>query len=118
MSPRSPARWLAPLALLAAALAVLVVLNSSRSSDPPTDTSAPIPSSTGTTPKRRRTGTPAGATGTTTPGQRAKTYTVQTGDFLSTVSEKTGVPVERLRELNPGLDANSMTVGEKIRLAP
>jgi hypothetical protein len=34
------------------------------------------------------------------------------------VSAKTGVSVDRLRALNPGLDANSMTVGQQIRLAP
>jgi LysM repeat protein len=43
---------------------------------------------------------------------------VQAGDILSTVAQKTGVPVDRLRELNPGLDANAMTVGQQIRLAP
>jgi len=45
-------------------------------------------------------------------------YTVKDGDFLTTVSAKTGLSIDRLRELNPGLDANALRVGQKIRLAP
>jgi LysM repeat protein len=119
MPPRSFARWLAPLALLAAALALLVVLTTS-SSDPPTQDSA-VPSSPSTTtpPKRPAPSTTTTARRATTgPTSGKKSYTVQAGDFLSTVSEKTGVPVARLRELNPGLDANSMTVGQQIKLEP
>jgi LysM repeat protein len=118
MPRRSPARWLAPLALVAAALALLVVLTSS-SSNQPTQDSAPITAPTGSTPKRRATtSTPAAATGTTGTTPAQKTYTVQAGDILATVSQKTGVSVERLRQLNPGLDANAMTVGQRIKLAP
>src|SRR3954462_15356223 len=122
MPPRSPGRWLAPLALVAAALALLVVLTSSSSDPPSQDSAAPIAPSTATTPKKRRpaaTTTTTARSGTTGPTTTdAKTYTVQTGDYLSTVSEKTGVPVERRPEPNPGLDANSMTGGQEITLAP
>ena len=41
---------------------------------------------------------------------------MQSGDFLSTVADKTGVSVDRLRQLNPGLNANAMHAGQKIRL--
>ena len=114
MAHSSPARWLAPLALAAACLALVVVLTTSGSSD---TSSAPeqVPSGpAGTTAQA-----PArSATTATTPAQPASsaTYTVQAGDFLSTVAEKTGVSVDRLRQLNPGLDANAMHVGQKIRL--
>jgi len=113
MAHSSPGRWLAPLALVAAAVALVAVLSAGLSSSP--SETPPAPSRT--TPHRG----PAKTT-TTTPAQpeagAAKTYTVQQGDFLSDVADKTGVPVERLRELNPGLDANAMHVGQKIRLAP
>jgi LysM repeat protein len=121
MAPRSPARWLAPLALVAAAVALLVILSSS-STDQPAQDSAPLaPETTGTATSKKHTTTttkPATTTTPTGPTNGEKTYTVQEGDYLSTVSEKTGVSVDRLRELNPGLDANSMTVGQEIKLQP
>jgi len=116
MAHSSPARWLAPLALVAAAIALGAVLKAGLSSSP---TETPPASSTPVT--RTPLGGAKEKTTTTRtqphPGA-AKTYTVQPGDFLSDVADKTGVPIERLRELNPGLDANSMHVGQKIRLAP
>src|SRR4051794_23515042 len=124
MANRSPARWLAPSALVAAAITLVVVLSTSLTSDSSTDAPAPTLTAATTahrrapapkaTPVERTTG-PTGPTGVTT-GQG--TYTVQSGDILTTVAAKTGVPVERLRELNPGLDANNMTVGQVIRLQP
>jgi LysM repeat protein len=118
MAPRSPARWLAPLALAAAAIALLVVLTSSSSDQPATD-SAPLAPTTETTPKRRAaSSTTTATTGATGPTTAAKTYTVQSGDVLAAIAAKTGVSVARLRELNPGLDANAMSVGQQIRLAP
>jgi|tagenome__1003787_1003787.scaffolds.fasta_scaffold19047091_2 LysM repeat protein len=119
MAPRSPARWLAPLALAAAAIALLVVLTSSSSDQPAIDSAPPAPTTETTAPKRRaaRSSTTT-APARTGPTSGAKTYTVQSGDILATVAAKTGVSVERLRELNPGLDANAMTVGQQIKLAP
>jgi LysM repeat protein len=118
MAPRSPARWLAPLALAAAAIALLVILSSSSSDQPATDFAPPAPT-TETAPKHRaaRTSTtPAAAR--TGPTSGAKTYTVQSGDILATVAAKTGVSVAELRRLNPGLNANAMSVGQQIKLAP
>ena len=43
-------------------------------------------------------------------------YTVKLGDTLGLISEKTGVPVERLQELNPDLDPQELVVGQKIKL--
>ena len=119
MAHRSPARWLAPLALVAAALAVVVVASGSGGGDDAGSSAPPAvsESQSGTSAGKR---TPTAAKTTTTPkqtGSSSKIYTVQPGDILSTVAEKTGVPVERLRELNPELDANSMSVGQKIRLS-
>jgi LysM repeat protein len=120
MPRRSLARWLAPLALVAAALALLVVLTTSSSDTPTQDSAAPITSSTATAPGKRRapSTTTTARRSTTGPTNGATTYTVQPGDYLSTVAAKTGLSVERLRRLNPGLDANSMTVGQQIKLQP
>jgi LysM repeat protein len=112
MAHSSSARWLAPLALVAACLALVVVLTTGGSSDSGSAQEQIPPAPAGTTAK-------APARSTTTAAQPAlssATYTVQSGDFLSTVAEKTGVNVDRLRQLNPGLDANAMHVGQQIRL--
>jgi LysM repeat protein len=41
---------------------------------------------------------------------------VQSGDTLSAIADETGVSVENLLQFNPGVDANSMRVGQKLKL--
>ncbi|HEY1360039.1 MAG TPA: LysM domain-containing protein [Thermoleophilaceae bacterium] len=55
-------------------------------------------------------------TNTTTTGTGRRTYTVKTGDTLGGISAKTGVPVEKLQELNPGLDPQALVSGQRIKL--
>ena len=43
-------------------------------------------------------------------------YVVKEGDTLGDIAEETGVPVERLEELNPGLDQFSLVAGQRIKL--
>jgi LysM repeat protein len=45
-----------------------------------------------------------------------KTYTVQSGDTLTSIAHHTGVPVVRIRELNPGLDPQILISGEQLKL--
>ena len=120
MTPRSLSRWLAPLALLAAVLAVGVVVSGS------TQDGEGDNGSTSTSREERREArrggrstsagerTAPGARTSTTP--RRETYTVRPGDTLALISERTGVPVEELQELNPTVDPNNLTVGQKIKL--
>ena len=116
MTSHRPSRWLAPLALLAAVGAVLLVISSSTSDSDGDD------GSTDATQQERRevrdddsSSETRTGTGTTT-GPRRKTYTVRPGDTLALIAERTGVTVEELLELNPDIDPNSLTVGEKIKL--
>ena len=37
-------------------------------------------------------------------------------DTLGLISEKTGVSVERLQELNPELDPQNLIVGQRVKL--
>jgi LysM repeat protein len=103
--PRT-ARLLAPLALLLAVAAVLVVVQASNKSDGSKDDTASDTStqtdSTTTTPER--------------PRQVRPTYTVKLNDTLGLISEKTGVSVERIETLNPELDPQNLIVGQKIKL--
>jgi LysM domain len=102
---RNIARIFAPLALLAcgAAVAVVVVTFTNEQGD---DDSP------------ERTTTQAGER--TTPGRDGRParrfYRVKLNDTLGLIAEKTGVPVERLQELNPELDPQNLVVGQRVKL--
>ena len=103
---RSTARLLAPLALLLAIAAVLVVVQASGNSDSSNGDSG---NETTTEPSPRQ--------GTTEQLRRQRpNYTVKLNDTLGLISEKTGVAVERLQELNPELDPQNLIVGQRIKL--
>lgn len=115
MTHRRPSRWLGPLALLAAVGAVLFVVSGSTQDGG---------GGNGTAEERREaadggsstTGARTGPEARTATTRKRRTYTVRPGDTLATISERTGVPVEELQELNPRLDPNSLSVGQKIKL--
>lgn len=45
-----------------------------------------------------------------------KVYVVQNGDTLTSIAHHTGVPVARIRELNPGVDPQILISGETLKL--
>lgn len=47
---------------------------------------------------------------------KAKTYTVQSGDTLTAIAHKTGVPVAELQALNPEVDPQILIAGEVLKL--
>ena len=95
-----PARVLAPLVLLACAAAVLLVIQKTLKDDP-------SPSSATTT---------TATTTRTTKASTRKTYRVRSGDTLGAIAERTDVPVDRLLELNPDVDPQSLRAGQRLRL--
>jgi LysM repeat protein len=107
MARRSPARFLAPVALVAVAVATYVVVTHSL----PAKSGSSSPSSahqgksaktaTKTSRKHRR---------------RRRMYTVKPGDTPSGIAVKTGVPLATLQRLNPTLDPQTLSPGQKIRL--
>jgi LysM repeat protein len=106
MAGRSPARFLAPLALVAFALALIIVV-SNTTGDGGGETGA--------------TGTSAPAEATPTPKAEKKrrprkTYTIKTGDTPSGIAVKVDVPLDQILELNPDLDPQTLTPGTKIKL--
>lgn len=106
MRTSRPSRILAPLALAACVLAVgLVAMSSLGGDDTSTSTTA---AKQGTT---ARTSTSKGSSST-----KRSTYTVKSGDSLSLIAEKTGVSVEELVRLNPGVDPQSLRTGQKLKL--
>jgi LysM repeat protein len=63
--------------------------------------------------------------GSTPPGQARrsdgkvhipKSYEVQSGDTLTSIAHRTGVPVARILRLNPGVDPQILVSGEKLKL--
>lgn len=102
MAYRSPARFLAPLALIASAIAVYALIQPSVDSGS-ASTSGPAVT---TTTHRVSPKSP----------QRAKSYVVKSGDTLSGIAEKTGLSLEHIEALNPGLDANTLAVGHTLKL--
>jgi len=106
MAGRSPARFLAPLVLVGFVIALFVVVTSSDTD--PEGARAPNQSS-GTTPDASPTGTAEKPTG-------RRRYIVRAGDTPSSIAEKTGVPLEQIMLLNPDLDPQTLSPGQRIQL--
>jgi LysM repeat protein len=99
MLDRSPARYLAPLALVAAVVAVLVVV-----------------SMTGGGSSSKNNGTTTAAKSHATSGKSRKFYRVKPGDLLSEISQKTGVDIATIIKLNPNVDPQALQAGQLIRI--
>jgi LysM repeat protein len=106
MAPRSPARFLAPLALVAFGIALFTVVTSSSTEPDPADepnrATETRPAATPNGERRERKG--------------PRRYTVKPGDTPSSIAEKTGVPLEEILRLNPDLDPQTLAPGQRIKL--
>ena len=110
MAHRSPARWLAPLALAVFVIALVSVVNSSTDSgERGNDTSSPAAT-------QRSGGEEEGAGGKRE--RQRKTYVVKLGDTPSQIAAETGVSLDQIEKLNPDLDPQLLAPGEKIRIRP
>lgn len=47
---------------------------------------------------------------------KATVYSVRSGDTLASIAEKFGTTVDRLAELNPGIDPTALRVGQPLRV--
>ena len=101
---RWPSRWIAPVALIGALAAILVVVNNSDVGDKGSSSSKSevVTGASEKTEKPKRKG--------------RSTYTVREGDTLSAIAERTGIPLEEIERLNPDLDAQTLHAGQKIKL--
>jgi LysM repeat protein len=102
---RSPARFLAPIALVAFAVALYSVVQDSGESAG-TNSGGASPTATPTATSKK--------SGAKKKSTKRKTYTVKSGDTLSGIAEKTGVSLETLNELNP--EADTLAPGQKLKL--
>jgi LysM repeat protein len=102
MVARNRARYLAPIALVAAiAVTYVVVQGSLKTTTSKTQSHLALP----TRPVR-----------TTATTKRATVYVVKPGDSLSAISVKTGISVATLESLNPGIDPNALQAGQRLTL--
>jgi len=106
MARRSPARYLAPLALVGSIVALYVVVNATTDGDGSREGSATPAASATASPTKK---------GKKTRKQR-RIYVVKPGDTPSSIAEKTNVPLSTIQELNPELDDQTLSVGQKIKL--
>jgi LysM repeat protein len=112
MARRSPARLLAPLALVGFVFALGVVVKGSD-----LDGSGGRPSTTGETKPASSPGVRRQPTRRSAPKPR-RTYVVKAGDTPSSISVKTGVPLSEIERLNPELDPQLLSPGDRIKLRP
>jgi teichoic acid transport system ATP-binding protein len=108
--PAFDLRVLAPLSVGVFAIAIVAVLIASGALSG--DSSKP---GSGRVDERRSE--PPQRPGETPESSREQgTYTVKPGDTLGSIAEDTGVSVDRLQELNPQLDPQTITTGQRINL--
>jgi LysM repeat protein len=115
MGPGKRSRFLAPVALVGAIVATILVITSAVHSS---HTSGP-PRTVSTAGRRASTATrTSGSAQTTTlPSSSASaTYTVRAGDNLSTIAARTGVPLATLERLNPAVNPATLQTGQRLRL--
>ena len=104
-----PVHLLAPLALIAVAVAVVAVIANSDVTGGDDDnggqatTTQASDTETATTPNRQ--------------GRRLRrNYIVKPGDSFGSIAEKTGVSLDQLEQLNPDVDPQALVVGQRIKL--
>jgi len=132
MPSPSPARYLAPAALVAAALAVLITWAASTGSDAPPARDAgqtntqeePAPQQGGGSQgDDSGEGGSQGGGGSEEGGgeQQAaegegEAYTVQPGDNIGSIAEENDTTVEEILSLNPQADPQTLQVGDELQL--
>jgi hypothetical protein len=115
---RSPLRILAPVALIAFGVALVMVVSSAskaggggggqgaHAAEKARDLGTTGSTQPSTTHRRRQS----------SGGLPQRFYIVKSGDTLGKIAQITGVSVEKLQSLNPGLDQFSLIAGQKIKL--
>jgi LysM repeat protein len=108
MARRSPARYLAPLALVAVCAALFAVVSSTTGNG-----------DGGSTTNGRPAASPDNAEGSPARQRRRrvrKFYVVRAGDTPGAIAERTGVPLAEIERLNPDIDPQQLSPGQRLRL--
>jgi LysM repeat protein len=115
---RSPLRILAPIGIVAFGVALLLIVSTTSSSGGggggQSASAAQKARDLGTSGSSRRKTTRR--TKTTSDQLPQSPYIVKQGDTLGKIAQDTGVSIQTLQDLNPGLDQFSLVAGQKIKL--
>ncbi|HTU16277.1 MAG TPA: LysM domain-containing protein [Solirubrobacterales bacterium] len=96
-------RLLAVAALVAAVVVVLVVISGNTGGDDdPGKKGNQTAKTNGQSDKKKKS--------------KRASYEVQEGDTLTAISQKTGVSVDEIEELNPELDPQALQAGQNLKL--
>ena len=106
MAGRSPARFLAPLALVAFCIALFVIVTGANDTETESGPNRASETQPAASPQGKGT---KGKTG-------RRRYTVKPGDTPSSIAEKTGVPLADILRLNPDLDPQALSPGQRLKL--
>ncbi len=101
MVARNRTRYLAPLALVATIVGGYVIVQGTLSPQR-------------AHPRTHAVGRHAGAQ---RKSPQAKFYVVRSGDSLTGIASRIGVPLARLMQLNPKLDPNSLQTAQRLRVS-
>jgi LysM repeat protein len=99
------ARFLALVALIAAIVAIIVVASNTH-----------LHSNSGGKGKQTTTHKKTKQQQQKKPRTTKKTYTVQSGDTLTSIAHETGLTVSELQALNPEVDPQILVAGEVLKL--
>ncbi len=108
MNHRGFAHYAAPAAFLVAVTIVVLIVHSALHNGSPSTPRQTTTTTQTTTKRGGRHHHPAHG--------HVRTYTVQSGDTLGSIAQKTGTTVARLEQLNPNVNPTGLQVGEKIRV--
>lgn len=98
---KGPARILAILALVVAAVALAAVVSGSVGNDSGSSSKTQLGAEQKDKKKQRT---------------KASSYVVESGDTLTSIAHKTGIPVAEIIALNPAVDPQILIAGEKLKL--
>jgi LysM repeat protein len=109
MAARSPARFLAPVALLGFVVALLLVVTHSSGGGSSGNSAT-------TNQERPANSTSGNGGGKSSSAKGPRYYRVKPGDTPTSIAAKTGVSLSQIEQLNPNLDPQTLNPGERIKL--
>jgi len=101
MGARNPARYLAPIALIATIVASYMIVHKGLATKSTSAVSVPAVVSPAVAHREF---------------SKARFYTVRSGDSLTVISSKTGVRLSTLESLNPGVNPAALQTGQRLKL--